>query len=202
MGWPKELEDKIVEKAEYWLDEALGSRLTGTHLKRFFVDTGAVKADVPEKPFKIAVDTKKQPVLGSRPISWCGIFATFIYRDAGLSDVIWRLGVGPRSRYLRRVAGHEGIGRGDLGIVLGKRIKIRTETKVPLPGLFGGPSVMLKVPTEKEVWSNHHFIVIEDIGDSVKTIDGNMGWPTVIAESTHEKKSIVCYYTYKPHEPP
>jgi hypothetical protein len=201
MGWPKDLEDKIVNKANevaQWAKDESKGELKGARLREFFVKTGAVRGDVPLEPFKVAASQGRPPVLWGAPRNWCGIFAVFIYKEAALSDARWDINR-PRSKHLRLVPGGAGIGRGDLGVIQGKRIKIRQSVTEPTTGLPPRLTGVLTRTLVKEVWSNHHFIVVEDLGDSIRTVEGNAGLDFIKSGGRpRSKRDIWYYYTYTP----
>lgn len=51
-------------------------------------------------------------------IHWCGIFATWVWKTAGVPDVRWAM-PGVKGSNVKRVAGSAGISRGDIGVLHG-----------------------------------------------------------------------------------
>jgi hypothetical protein len=108
--------------------------------------------------------------------SWCGIFATYCLRAAGLSQANWDRVGRQDSGYFSRLGYNDAVRRGDIGVYR-----------------FGrGGTVEL----------NHHFVVVEDAepGAMVRSIDGNVGipdenvtattWYSVISERKYFRKTL------------
>ena len=83
-------------------------------------------------------------------VSWCGIFALYIYKTSGLKMSSWPLrypgagsGIQP-THELRPLKANESPQIGDLGIL--------------------------------HTAENHHFIVVDVDGDQLQTVEGNSDW--------------------------
>jgi hypothetical protein len=107
--------------------------------------------------------------------SWCGIFATYCLRAAGLSQANWDRVGHQDSGCFTRLGYNDAVRRGDIGVYR-----------------FGRGMVEL----------NHHFVVVEDAepGAMVRSIDGNVGipdenvtattWYSVISERKYFRKTL------------
>lgn len=84
--------------------------------------------------------------------SWCGIFATYCLRAAGLSQANWDRVSHQDTTYFSKLTYNEPVRKGDIGV-------------------YGY--------TKKGAFVNHHFLVVEDsaAGAMVHSIDGNVGLP-------------------------
>jgi hypothetical protein len=97
-------------------------------------------------------------------VSWCGIFALYVYKISGLKMSPWPL------RYL------QGKDKDELAVV----------TK-PQPGDIG----VVDARGSGKI-RNHHFIVTDVQGSIVKSIDGNAGLLMEIIESQHSVPKVVA----------
>lgn len=113
-------------------------------------------------------------------ISWCGIFASWVYLKAGITDAKWVMSSGIVSKSVEMISVPDGVKEGDV-IVLkpGKNLK---------PG---------------ELPEVHHAIVVEmpsiyDGGDtSIITVNGNSRNQSVELHSRFSTKDIWYYYRIK-----
>jgi Putative peptidoglycan binding domain len=120
--------------------------------------------------------------------SWCGIFAFYIYRMAGLSIMPW-------AEYQKET----------------RKFLLTEQDKKKTPGLLAKDKKLEVVRYDGDVQRgdigylfrthNHHFIVTEDVtSDSFESIDGNLGRVlesqkippvhSVIAERTHSRSEV------------
>lgn len=97
-------------------------------------------------------DPTKRGLVNADIGSWCGIFATYCLRAAGLSQANWDRVSHQNADYFSKLKYNDPVQRGDIGVYRYTR--------------FGA-----------EV--NHHFLIVEDSGPSatIHSIDGNVGMP-------------------------
>lgn len=189
MGWPPDIRDRIVNEASKVFKKQVyslnGSLLPAVYLpspvelKMYFVETQVLPAKVSLKPFADAIKhTHKPPLLNNKySMSWCGIFATWVYRKAYDPHAHWVLGDygGPRAIRLKKVKGNVGVSAGDIAVI---RNYIGAEKKI-----------------------NYHFFIVVDcsssqLGDKIWSIEGNTSNQLIKQRKKHRLADIVCYYTY------
>ena len=106
-------------------------------------------------------------------VSWCGIFATWVLRKAGV-HAFWQVGVGITGPKVVQVAGNEGYQRGDV-LVMNNKLQ---------DGSFG---------------VHHAIFMDEDLkiyggGGSLRTINGNSDYQSIIIHSKYTRKDVGYYF--------
>lgn len=67
----------------------------------------------------VKMRNKRIPQPGQSGISWCGIFATYIWIKAGIPGIKWEFGTGITGPNVKKVAGAGGIAVGDIAVLKG-----------------------------------------------------------------------------------
>ena len=143
-----------------------GTKAAQTQLCMTISPTVEAQYQAPAGPAKTAF--LNQSDIGS----WCGVFATFVCRLSGLKLSGWplRTNMGAADAIS---AAHEF-----------QKIDITDEVRVGDLGIYDASG------------SNHHFIVVDVAGDTIATIDGNVGdpdpnviapWSSVIARRSYTR---------------
>jgi hypothetical protein len=129
-----------------------------------------------EKAYKLPdSDPNKRGRINQDIGSWCGIFATYCLRAAGLTRANWDRVSHQDSGCFTRLGFNDAVRRGDIGVYK-----------------YGRQGAEI----------NHHFVVVEDAGPGamVHSIDGNVGmpdenvtattWYSVISERKYFRKTL------------
>lgn len=100
-------------------------------------------------------------------VSWCGIFASWVLRKAGLDDVKWVVGAGIVSKKVKQVAGNEGFSVGDVIVIQGG--EVHHAIVAGMPDIYEGDG-------------------------SLETINGNSGSQSIEIHSRYFPKNVWYYY--------
>jgi hypothetical protein len=106
-------------------------------------------------------------------VSWCGIFATWVLRKAGLG-VYWKTGVGISGSQVVTVAGKEGYQRGDVLVFTGT-----------LADGMAGVHHAIFVDEDHKIYGGN---------GSIRTINGNSDYQSITVHSKFYPSQIWYYY--------
>ncbi len=67
----------------------------------------------------VKIKNKRIPQPGQSGISWCGVFATYIWIKSGVPGISWEFGVGVQGPNVKKMAGSKGIAPGDIAVLKG-----------------------------------------------------------------------------------
>lgn len=100
-------------------------------------------------------------------VSWCGIFATWVIRKAGLEDTKWVVGKGIVGSKVKTVMGNTGFSVGDVVVLSGGEVH---------------HAIVAEMPDDY-------------LGDnSLKTINGNSGAQSIEIHRKFSTKQVAYYY--------
>jgi hypothetical protein len=125
-------------------------------------------------------DPSKENALEARkafPTSWCGIFATWVWRRAGITSVKFKLWDG-------QTAGIGTIDESEGGA--------RTWRKLPICQWHTGSICEGDIGYLDK--GQHHFIIIAVDGNDLLTVDGNAKGSSIIVCRKHLRHDAVAYY--------
>lgn len=100
-------------------------------------------------------------------VSWCGIFATWVLRKAGLHDTQWVVGAGIRGSKVRTVMDTKGFNVGDVIVINGA--EVHHAIVAEMPDYYLGDT-------------------------SMKTINGNSGAQSIEVHRKYSAKQVGYYY--------
>ncbi len=101
-------------------------------------------------------------------VSWCGIFAAWVLRKAGLDDVRWVVGQGIVGKQVKQVAGNQDFSAGDVVVIQGAEVH---------HAIVAGEN-----------------LAIYDGDGSIETINGNSDAQSIIIHSRYYPKQVWYYY--------
>ncbi len=100
-------------------------------------------------------------------VSWCGIFATWVFKKAGLSDAAWIVGRGIVSSRVKLVMSPNGFSEGDVVVLRGDEVHHAIVSE--MPSYYCGD-------------------------DSLQTINGNSGAQSIEVHRKFKAKNVAYYY--------
>ncbi len=107
--------------------------------------------------------------------SWCGIFATWVWRQAGLERAIWGIGTGIKNNGVIRVSSNTGIQLGDIIVIRGA--EVHHAIVVELPSVYdldeGGT-----------------------LDTSMTTVNGNSTNQSIRIHNEYKLSDVWYYYTF------
>lgn len=113
------LRDRVCELAWFWASPGMWRPEPG-YLVDFFKGAG-LKPELGEVPTMKAAEYAIKNLaygvkVGGQTKHWCGIFAVYVWREAGLTAPRWNLSNG-QILNAKKIWGHKGIQRGDIAVV-------------------------------------------------------------------------------------
>ena len=170
-----------------------GRRAGWQHLKKYFDDAvagwseskwsdrGSIK--IGEQAVKLTnLEGIQKPGLrviqgASKPsgVSWCGIFATWVWRQAGLKAVVWHQGLGPRGNGVTIVNKTTGFQRGDIIVI--RSGEVHHAIVAEMPSVYD-------VDTEGNP------------DKTIVTVNGNSTYQSIRVHSEYRLQDVAYYYTF------
>lgn len=108
-------------------------------------------------------------------VSWCGIFATWVWRQAGLENAQWAAGFGVKNNDVKRVAGRAGLQVGDIMVVYGAEVH---------------HAIVAELPSVYD---------LDDGGTpdtSIITVNGNSTNQSIRIHNEYKLSNVAYYYTF------